>query len=227
MRSLVLVDAVGIKVGDHLTRDIADTFVMKPRDFLEAAVARPRGGRRRDEARRPQELTDDEALVVMRNKEVGGALRLEPVHAQPEARRAPGAHPRAVAGAVGRIGPRRHAGLRPGVRRAHTGRRVQDDRVGRALPVPRAAGRVRGSGDLSSCSGTKGGLMRAYHFTEMPYPFVPPEVEKELRHVAHRHPQRVLRPGRRRRPLQPLPRRVHVRRRPRASTSCSTSTTRR
>src|SRR5436190_14126511 len=37
MRSLMLVDAVGIKAGDHLTRDIADTFVMKPREFLEAA----------------------------------------------------------------------------------------------------------------------------------------------------------------------------------------------
>jgi pimeloyl-ACP methyl ester carboxylesterase len=69
MRSLVLVDAVGIKVGDHLTRDIADTFVIKPREFLDAAWHDPEAGARVMKLAGLSELTDDEALTVMRNRE--------------------------------------------------------------------------------------------------------------------------------------------------------------
>jgi pimeloyl-ACP methyl ester carboxylesterase len=69
IRSLVLVDSVGIKVGDHLTRDIADTFVMKPRDFLEATWHDPEAGARVMKLPGVSDLTDEEALIVMRNRE--------------------------------------------------------------------------------------------------------------------------------------------------------------
>jgi pimeloyl-ACP methyl ester carboxylesterase len=69
MRSLVLVDSVGIKVGDHLTRDIADTFVMKPRDFLSATWHDPEAGAGVMKLPGVSELTKEEALTVMRNRE--------------------------------------------------------------------------------------------------------------------------------------------------------------
>lgn len=69
MRSLVLVDAVGIKTGDHLSRDIADTFVMKPRDFLAASWHNAEAGAGVMRLPGLSELTNEEALTVMRNKE--------------------------------------------------------------------------------------------------------------------------------------------------------------
>ena len=69
MRSLVLVDSVGIKVGDHLTRDIADTFVMKPHDFLDASWHDAEAGAGTMKLPGIADLTDDEALTVMRNRE--------------------------------------------------------------------------------------------------------------------------------------------------------------
>jgi pimeloyl-ACP methyl ester carboxylesterase len=69
MRSLVLVDAVGIKVRDHLARDIADTFVMKPREFLDVAWHDAEAGAEVMKLAGLSELTDAEALTVMRNRE--------------------------------------------------------------------------------------------------------------------------------------------------------------
>ena len=92
MRSLVLVDAVGIKVGDRLTRDIADTFVMKPRDFLEASWHDPEAGAAVMKLAGLTELSDEEALVVMRNKETAALYGWNPFMHNPK-----------LAGRLGRI----------------------------------------------------------------------------------------------------------------------------
>ena len=92
MRSLVLVDAVGIKVGDHLTRDIADTFVMKPREFLEAAWHDPEAGAGVMKLAGLTELSEDEALTVMRNKESAALYGWNPFMHNPK-----------LAGRLGRI----------------------------------------------------------------------------------------------------------------------------
>ena len=84
MRSLVLVDAVGIKTGNHLTRDIADTFVMKPREFLEATWHDPEAGAGVMKLPGLSQLTDDEALTVMRNKESAALYTWNPFMHNPK-----------------------------------------------------------------------------------------------------------------------------------------------
>ena len=83
MRSLVLVDALGIKVGDRLHADIADMFVMRPDEFLGCAGTTRR---RRPLMPLPDPSHDEATLtLLLENRQYGGAGRLEPVHAQPQA----------------------------------------------------------------------------------------------------------------------------------------------
>jgi pimeloyl-ACP methyl ester carboxylesterase len=92
LRSLVLVDSVGIKVGDRLTRDIADTFVMKPRDFLVASWHDAEAGAGAMKLAGLTDLTDEEALTVMRNKESAALYGWNPFMHNPK-----------LAGRLGRI----------------------------------------------------------------------------------------------------------------------------
>ena len=92
LRSLVLVDAVGVKVGDRLTRDVADTFVMRPREFLEVAWHDTDAGAGVMKLAGLSELTDDEALTVMRNRESAALYGWNPFMHNPK-----------LAGRLGRI----------------------------------------------------------------------------------------------------------------------------
>jgi pimeloyl-ACP methyl ester carboxylesterase len=83
-RSLVLVDAVGIKVGDRLTRDIADTFVLKPREFLDLTWHDPEAGAAVMKLAGLSELDDAEALAVMRNREAAALFGWNPFMHNPK-----------------------------------------------------------------------------------------------------------------------------------------------
>jgi pimeloyl-ACP methyl ester carboxylesterase len=84
VRSLVLVDSVGIKVGDHLSRDIDDTFVMKPREFLAATWHDPEAGAAAMKLPGVTELTDAEVLTVMRNRESAALYAWNPFMHNPK-----------------------------------------------------------------------------------------------------------------------------------------------
>jgi pimeloyl-ACP methyl ester carboxylesterase len=84
IRSLVLVDSVGIKVGNHLSRDIADTFVMKPREFLAATWHDAEAGAAAMKLPGVTDLTDQEALTVMRNRESAALYSWNPFMHNPK-----------------------------------------------------------------------------------------------------------------------------------------------
>jgi pimeloyl-ACP methyl ester carboxylesterase len=69
IRSLVLVDSVGIKVGDRTTRDIADVFVLKPLDFLKIAWHDTEAGAAAMKLAGLSDLSEADAVRVMRNRE--------------------------------------------------------------------------------------------------------------------------------------------------------------
>jgi pimeloyl-ACP methyl ester carboxylesterase len=61
---LVLVDALGIKVSDRETRDIADIFAISETEFVELAYADPAKG-----ARDYKAMSDDDVRTTARNRE--------------------------------------------------------------------------------------------------------------------------------------------------------------
>ncbi|MDB5406849.1 MAG: alpha/beta hydrolase fold protein [Rhodospirillales bacterium] len=61
---LVLADAVGVKIGDRTSRDIADIFAMTDTQFAEMAYHDPRVGQRDTTA-----LSEAELLTMARNRE--------------------------------------------------------------------------------------------------------------------------------------------------------------
>jgi len=83
-RSLVLVDAVGIKVGDRLTRDIADTFVLRPADFLKLAWHDAEAGATKMKLASLSELNEKDALTVMRNRETAALFGWNPFMHNPK-----------------------------------------------------------------------------------------------------------------------------------------------
>lgn len=84
IRSLVLVDALGIKVGDRLTRDIADTFVLTPLEFLKLAWHDPEAGAGVMKLAGLSELSEPEAMTVMRNRETAALLGWNPFMHNPK-----------------------------------------------------------------------------------------------------------------------------------------------
>jgi pimeloyl-ACP methyl ester carboxylesterase len=84
IRSLVLVDSVGIKVGDHLSRDIADTFVMKPRELIAASWHDHEAGASAMKLPGVSDLTDAEVLAVMRNRESAALYAWNPFMHNPK-----------------------------------------------------------------------------------------------------------------------------------------------
>ena len=69
VRSFVLVDAVGIKPGGRETADIADTFVMDPRELLRQTWYDPASGERTMKVPGFGQLDEAELTVLLRNRE--------------------------------------------------------------------------------------------------------------------------------------------------------------
>jgi pimeloyl-ACP methyl ester carboxylesterase len=78
MRSLTLVDAVGIKVGGVMERDIADTFVLNPREFLQIAWHDAEAGAEVMKLAGLSQLSEADALAVLRNRETAALLSWNP-----------------------------------------------------------------------------------------------------------------------------------------------------
>ena len=75
---LILVDAVGIKIGDRLTRDIADIFATDPAELLRLVYHDP--GKAPDLAA----LSDEALEVVARNREASALYLWEPYAHNPK-----------------------------------------------------------------------------------------------------------------------------------------------
>ena len=78
---LVMVDAVGIKVGDRETRDIADVFAMSEDEFNAAAFANPSVG-----AKNYKSMSEADLLATARNREALARFAWSPYMHDPKLR---------------------------------------------------------------------------------------------------------------------------------------------
>jgi pimeloyl-ACP methyl ester carboxylesterase len=78
MARLVMANAVGIKVGDRETRDIADIFAVTDPEYLEMVYYDPKVGRRDYKA-----LADGEVLAVARAREATARFAWSPYFHNP------------------------------------------------------------------------------------------------------------------------------------------------
>ena len=78
MSRLVMANAVGIKVGDRETRDIADIFALTDKEYLEIAYADPEAGRRDYKG-----LPDAEVLAAARAREATARFAWNPYFHNP------------------------------------------------------------------------------------------------------------------------------------------------
>jgi pimeloyl-ACP methyl ester carboxylesterase len=83
LRRLVLIDPIGIKVGDRETRDIADVFALSQVQVAELSYHDPGGAPRLDSS----SLSDDELAVIARNRESLALYTWEPYAHNPKLRR--------------------------------------------------------------------------------------------------------------------------------------------
>jgi pimeloyl-ACP methyl ester carboxylesterase len=86
LASLTLVDAVGIKVGDHLTRDIVDTFVIAPQEFLNLAWHDPEAGEATMRLAGLGEPTEEELTSILRGRQTAALLTWKPFMHNPRLR---------------------------------------------------------------------------------------------------------------------------------------------
>ena len=76
---LVLANAVGIKVGDRETRDIADVFALTDKEYLDTVYCDPNVGKRDYKA-----LPESEALATARNREATARYAWNPFFHNPK-----------------------------------------------------------------------------------------------------------------------------------------------
>jgi pimeloyl-ACP methyl ester carboxylesterase len=85
IKSLTLVDALGIKVGDHTTRDIADTFVVSPPELVSLTWHDAERGRR--EMPLPladRGLSEDDLAVLLGNRRSAALFGWKPFMHSPK-----------------------------------------------------------------------------------------------------------------------------------------------
>jgi pimeloyl-ACP methyl ester carboxylesterase len=86
LRRLVLVDAVGIKVGDRLSRDITDTFVSGAREFLDVAWHDAAAGEKLMKLPGLSELQETELVAALRNRQSAALFTWNPFMHNPRLR---------------------------------------------------------------------------------------------------------------------------------------------
>jgi pimeloyl-ACP methyl ester carboxylesterase len=84
---LVLVDAVGIKVSDRTDRDVADTFVVGPRELLGLAWHDPAAGERQMKLPGLGSLAEAELVTLLRNRQSAALFTWKPFMHDPKLRR--------------------------------------------------------------------------------------------------------------------------------------------
>ena len=84
---LVLVDAVGIKISDRTDRDVADTFVVGPRELLELAWHDPAAGERQMRLPGLGSLPEAELVSLLRNRQSAALFTWKPFMHNPKLRR--------------------------------------------------------------------------------------------------------------------------------------------
>jgi pimeloyl-ACP methyl ester carboxylesterase len=84
---LVLVDAVGIKVSGPTERDIADTFIIGPREFLELAWHDPEAGAERMKLPGLGSYSEDELVMLLSNRRSAALFTWKPFMHNPKLRR--------------------------------------------------------------------------------------------------------------------------------------------
>jgi pimeloyl-ACP methyl ester carboxylesterase len=84
LRSLVLVDAVGIKPSGRETVDIADTFVMDPREFIRQTWHDPAIGEQTMKLPGFSQLDEVELTLLLRNRESGALYGWNPFMHDPK-----------------------------------------------------------------------------------------------------------------------------------------------
>jgi pimeloyl-ACP methyl ester carboxylesterase len=86
LRSLILVDAIGIKVSDRTTRDVVDTFVIGPEQFLELSWHDPEAGRREMRLPGVGEVSEDELVTLLHNRQTAALFTWKPFMHNPRLR---------------------------------------------------------------------------------------------------------------------------------------------
>jgi pimeloyl-ACP methyl ester carboxylesterase len=81
---LVLVDPVGIKVSGPTERDIADTFIIGPREFLELAWHDPDVGAERMKLPGLGRLSEEELVRLLRNRQSAALFAWKPFMHNPK-----------------------------------------------------------------------------------------------------------------------------------------------
>ncbi len=87
VRRLVLVDAVGIKVSDHLTRDIADTFVVGPQELVALTWHDAEAGARQMKLPGLASYSEEELVVMLRGRQTTALYAWNPFMHNPKLRR--------------------------------------------------------------------------------------------------------------------------------------------
>jgi pimeloyl-ACP methyl ester carboxylesterase len=86
IKRLVLVDPFGIKVGDRTTRDIADTFIVGAREFLELAWHDPDAGAERMQLAGLGNYTEEELVSILRGRQTTALFAWKPFLHNPKLR---------------------------------------------------------------------------------------------------------------------------------------------
>ncbi len=202
MSHLVLANAVGIKVGDRETRDIADIFAMTEAQFNELAYFDPKIA-----ARDYKAMADADVRLVARNREATARYGWSPYHARSRSSRAgciASAFRRCSCGAPPTV-PVRKPTAAPIARRsrARASKRSSAPAIFRIIEQPDEFARkifafIEGQHD-----------MRVYHFSEHPYP---PAWDDPHGYLRVNLPNRAIDPKHRGRSVSSLLRRIPARR---------------
>lgn len=84
LKSLVLVDAVGIKVSDRTTRDIVDHFIIGPEEFLKLAWHDPSHGALIMKLPGLGQLSEPELVTLLRNRQSAALFGWKPFMHNPK-----------------------------------------------------------------------------------------------------------------------------------------------
>jgi pimeloyl-ACP methyl ester carboxylesterase len=86
IKRLVLVDAVGIKIGDRTTRDIADTFVIGAKEFLDLAWHDPAAGAQQMQPVGLGNYSEEELVTMLRGRQTTALFGWKPFLHNPKLR---------------------------------------------------------------------------------------------------------------------------------------------